>query len=77
MRETTPIRLGDSVTLRKPHACGANRWTVTRVGADVRVQCDECGRSVLMPRPRFLRAVRKLERGTADGPEPPDAGRPG
>jgi hypothetical protein len=60
MREGAPIHLGDVVVLRKPHACGANQWTVIRTGADIRAQCVACGRSVLMPRAKFVRAVRKL-----------------
>jgi len=60
MAEPPPIRLGDEVELRKPHACGANHWTVTRTGADVRVRCVQCGRAVLMPRTQFVKARRKL-----------------
>jgi len=50
------------VELRKPHACGANRWAVVRTGVDVRVRCTDCGRHVLMPRPQFEKAVRKVLR---------------
>ena len=38
MVEIPHIGLGDEVQMRKPHACGANHWTVTRTGADIRVQ---------------------------------------
>jgi len=60
MPEAFPVRLGIIVQMRKPHACGTNEWTVVRTGADVRVRCGQCGRTVLMSRPRFVRAVRKL-----------------
>ena len=30
--------LGDVVMMKKPHACGANEWTVIRVGADVKIK---------------------------------------
>jgi hypothetical protein len=60
MRELLAIRLGDAVEMRKPHACGANTWTVVRTGADIRVSCDQCGRAVLMPRARFVKAVRRI-----------------
>jgi hypothetical protein len=75
MKEPLAINLGDRVEMRKPHACGANRWTVLRTGIDIRLQCDQCRRTVLLPRTQFTRAVR-----TISPPEPPDetdpAGRP-
>ncbi len=54
-----PVKAGDEVELRKPHACGANRWRVLRTGADIRVQCTQCGRTVLLPRDQFEKAVKK------------------
>lgn len=50
----------DVVQLKKPHACGANRWKIIRLGMDIRVKCEECGHSVLIPRQRFDRLVRKI-----------------
>ncbi|MCF8565695.1 DUF951 domain-containing protein [Alicyclobacillus tolerans] len=52
--------LGDIVLLKKPHACGANQWEVIRLGMDIRVKCQQCGHSVLIPRARFDRIVRKI-----------------
>lgn len=60
MREPGQIRLGDSVRMRKPHACGANDWTVVRTGVDIRIRCNQCGRAILMPRPQFVKAAKKL-----------------
>jgi hypothetical protein len=45
------IRHGDVVQLRKPHACGTNEWTVTRLGADLRLRCNACGHRILLARP--------------------------
>lgn len=52
--------LGDRVQLRKKHACGANEWEIVRTGADVRIRCLNCGRSVMMDRLDFMRAAKKL-----------------
>ncbi len=60
MREPGQIRLGDSVQMRKPHACGANEWTIVRTGIDIRIKCKQCGRTILMPRPQFVKAAKKL-----------------
>ncbi|QSO55241.1 DUF951 domain-containing protein [Alicyclobacillus curvatus] len=52
--------LGDIVTLKKPHACGENRWCIIRMGMDIRVKCTKCDHSVLIPRQRFDRILRKI-----------------
>ncbi len=54
------FQLDDVVQLKKPHACGSNQWRVIRMGMDIRVKCEACGHSVLIPRPRFERLVRKV-----------------
>lgn len=62
-----PYGLGDVLLLKKPHACGSNRWKVIRMGMDIRVKCEQCEHSVLIPRVRFDRLVRKvLEKGEGD-----------
>jgi len=57
---TIPYGLGDTLLLKKPHACGSNEWLVIRMGMDIRVKCAGCGHSVLIPRARFDRLVRKV-----------------
>ena len=52
--------LGDVVQMKKPHACGANEWTVIRVGADVKIKCDTCGRIVMLDRADFVRMGKKI-----------------
>lgn len=45
--------------MRKPHACGANQWEITRTGADIKIKCLGCGRIVMLPRQDFERAAKK------------------
>ncbi len=52
--------LGDTVQMKKPHACGTNAWTVTRVGADVKIRCNACGRVVMLDRQDFMRAAKRV-----------------
>jgi hypothetical protein len=37
---------------------------VTRLGADIRIRCTKCGHSVLVPRARLERMIRKVLEGT-------------
>ncbi len=52
--------VGDTVVMRKPHACGSNEWTITRTGADVKIKCNKCGRVVMLDRADFIRSAKKL-----------------
>ena len=42
------LQLNDHLRLRKPHPCGSYEWTVTRLGADIGLECKGCGRRVLL-----------------------------
>lgn len=48
---------GAVVRLRKPHACGGSEWSVTRVGAEIGLECRTCGRRVRLPRGEALRRL--------------------
>lgn len=64
------IRLGDQVKMRKPHPCGSDVWTVIRVGADIKIRCQGCGRIVMLDRPLFEKRLKKiLSRAEEDNPQ--------
>jgi hypothetical protein len=42
--------LGDVVRLRRTHPCGGDTWLVDRLGADIGLRCQGCGRHVLIER---------------------------
>jgi hypothetical protein len=50
---------GDVVRMRKPHPCGGQEWTITRVGADVRLRCLKCGRRVMLSRSHFEKRIKE------------------
>ena len=56
------IRVGDILTMKKPHPCGSRDWEVLRVGADFRLRCRGCGHEVMGPRSKFERNVRAVMR---------------
>ncbi|MEC1774968.1 DUF951 domain-containing protein [Bacillus mojavensis] len=52
--------LKDIVEMKKPHPCGANRWKIIRMGMDIRIKCEGCFHSVMIPRKEFERKVKKV-----------------
>jgi hypothetical protein len=61
------LALNDRVRLRKPHPCGGTDWRVVRLGADIGLKCERCGRRVLLPRSEAERRIKQiLSRGADD-----------
>ncbi|OLB29382.1 MAG: DUF951 domain-containing protein [Chloroflexi bacterium] len=58
----TPMHLeiGDRLRLRKPHPCGNYDWVVVRLGADIGLSCEKCGRRVLLPRSEVERRTKQV-----------------
>ncbi|WP_339060766.1 DUF951 domain-containing protein [Tepidibacillus marianensis] len=52
--------LNDVVQMKKPHPCGTNAWKIIRMGADIRIKCTGCEHSVLIPRQKFEKSLKKL-----------------
>ncbi len=48
-------KIGDLVKLKKKHPCGENRWKVYKVGMDIGLECQGCGRRVKLFRRDFNR----------------------
>ncbi|MGH2557439.1 MAG: DUF951 domain-containing protein [Thermomicrobiales bacterium] len=64
--EPLKVYLEDVVRLRKPHPCGGFEWTVVRLGADIGLRCNGCGRKILLPRRDLERRLRTF---VSRGPE--------
>lgn len=56
------IRVGDILTMKKPHPCGERRWQVLRIGMDFKLKCLGCGHEVMGPRNKFERNIKAVER---------------
>ncbi|HLG27249.1 DUF951 domain-containing protein [Paenisporosarcina macmurdoensis] len=54
------FELGDVVEMKKQHPCGTNEWKVIRMGADVRIKCEGCQHSVMIPRREFEKKMKKI-----------------
>ncbi len=57
-----PMQLfvGDVVMLKKPHPCGGQNWEILRTGIDFRIKCLTCGHSVMLPRTRLEKGIKKI-----------------
>jgi hypothetical protein len=51
------LYLGDLVRLRRRHPCGGDSWLIDRLGADIGLRCETCGRHVLVERRALERRI--------------------
>nr|WP_062107899.1 DUF951 domain-containing protein [Bacillus niameyensis] len=58
--ENKEFNLHDVVEMKKSHPCGTNRWKIIRMGMDIRIKCEGCEHSVLLPRREFARKMKKV-----------------
>ena len=52
--------LNDIVIMKKPHPCGSNKWQIVRVGADIKIKCLNCGRTIMLERVEFNKKIKKV-----------------
>lgn len=53
-------KLNDIVIMKKPHPCGSNKWQIIRVGADIKIKCLNCGRTIMLERVEFNKKIKKV-----------------
>ncbi len=56
--ENRDFKLNDKVIMKKPHACGENKWIITRVGVDMKLKCMNCGHEIMMDRLEFKKKLK-------------------
>jgi len=52
--------VGDRIQTRKQHPCGNDIWTIIRVGADIKIKCEQCGRIVMLERAVCEKRIKKF-----------------
>ncbi|MDR1521364.1 MAG: DUF951 family protein [Streptococcaceae bacterium] len=59
--------LGNFIKMKKPHVCvvketkkKANCWEIIRMGADIKIECTNCHRIVMMTRHNFEKRLKKI-----------------
>ena len=66
------MKVGDTLELKKTHPCGEKCFKVMRVGSEIRIVCEGCGRDMVLDRIKLEKAVRKVypaPEGTSHGAE--------
>lgn len=58
--EKNEFGLNDIVEMKKPHPCGVNKFKIIRMGMDIRIKCEGCGHSVMLPRKEFTRKLKRI-----------------
>jgi len=64
--ERKKFGLGDIVQMKKPHPCGANEMEIIRMGMDIRIKCVNCKHSILLPRAKFEKNLKKVLRSASE-----------
>ena len=53
-------KIGSIVIMKKQHPCGFNEWTIVRVGADIKIKCNNCGRCIMLSGIDFNKKLKKV-----------------
>ena len=51
---------GDTLIMKKKHPCSSEKFTVARVGSDIRIVCSGCGRDLTLERESLEKMVKKI-----------------
>lgn len=57
----TVYEVNMTVTMKKTHPCGGVLWKITRVGADVKLQCQTCMKYVNLSRDELKKRTKRIE----------------
>ena len=52
-------QLDEIITTKKKYVCGNDKWKIIRVGADMKIECINCKRVVLIARVELEKKVNK------------------
>ena len=54
------LSVGDVLELKKQHPCGCKLFRVMRVGSEVRIVCESCGRDLVLDRVKLEKAIKSI-----------------
>ena len=53
-------KLNSIVMMKKQHPCGTNEFEIVRVGADIKINCCNFGRCIMLHRIEFNKKIKKV-----------------
>lgn len=60
MPQIIKLSPNDRIKLKKQHPCGGDVFRVIRVGSEVRIVCETCGRDMTMERIKLEKAIKQV-----------------
>lgn len=62
--EIKSFSVGDTLNMKKPHACDkkAKQMLVLMAGSDVKIKCTSCGREIIVARVKLERSIKSITR---------------
>lgn len=55
-------KMGSLIKFKKNHPCGSDTWEIVRMGMDIKVKCEKCGRLIMMPRRKFEKKLKEVRK---------------
>ena len=55
-----PLHPDDRIQMKKLHPCGGKIFRIVRVGSEVRVICETCGRDMTLDRVKLEKAIKQI-----------------
>lgn len=63
MKSIPTLIVGNVLELKKPHPCGGKLFTINRVGSDIKLTCNVCGRILTMERIKVEKMIKNINPG--------------
>ena len=60
MQPILKLQPNDKIKLKKKHPCGGELFRIVRVGSEVRIICETCGRDMTMERVKLEKAIKQI-----------------
>ncbi len=62
MEEKLQINIGDTLLMKKPHACktGDKKMLVMKLGSDIKIKCAGCGHEMLVSRVKLEKNIKQI-----------------
>ena len=63
MKSIPTLNVGNVLELKKPHPCGGKLFTINRIGSDIKLICNSCGRILILERTKVEKMIKNINPG--------------